>query len=210
MAVVAVILAVALPVLTTLAAMRLSSLVGRHRNSALRTAAVLGIVWVVCAAFAVQIVPGVPVAATSVTRLAYDRVGQVAADLWDQRALGVRSGSMPSATSRRTGCSPRCGARTSFSPSSRVTGGWRWRTQTSHRRSMRCSPLRNAASTPKDSPLAVLSSPRRRRVAAVGWRTPPCSPGCGLTPRPATAPCSKATASRSARPSARPAGAPSA
>jgi hypothetical protein len=86
-AVVAVVLAVALPVLMTLAATRLAGLVNRNRTTGMRTAAVLGVVWVTCAAFAVQIVPGVPVAATSATRLAYDRASQVAEDLRDQQAF---------------------------------------------------------------------------------------------------------------------------
>jgi hypothetical protein len=86
-AVVAMILAVALPVLTTLAAVRLAGVVARHRTTSIRTAAVFGFVWVTCAALAIQLVPGVPVAATSAARLAYDKVGQVAADLRDQRVF---------------------------------------------------------------------------------------------------------------------------
>jgi hypothetical protein len=91
-AVVAIVLAVALPVLTTLAAVRLAGVVGRHRTTAMRTGAVLGFVWVICAAFAIQIVPGVPVATTSATRLAYNRVGQVAADLRDQQVFDSEIG----------------------------------------------------------------------------------------------------------------------
>ncbi len=86
-AVVAVILAVALPVLTTLAALRLAGVVARHCTTSLRTAAVFGVVWVTCAALAIELVPGVPVAATSATRLAFDRVGQVAADLRDRQVF---------------------------------------------------------------------------------------------------------------------------
>ena len=92
-AVVAVVLAVALPVLTTLAAVRLAGVARRNRTTAIRTTAVLGVVWITCAAFAIEIIPGVPVAATTATRLAYGRVGQVAADLRDEgvfdREIGV-------------------------------------------------------------------------------------------------------------------------
>ncbi len=92
-AVVVVILAVALPVLTTLAAVRLAGVIRRNRTTAIRTTAVLGVIWITCAAFAVQILPGMPVAATSATRLAYGRVSQVAADLRDEqvfpREIGV-------------------------------------------------------------------------------------------------------------------------
>ena len=91
-AVVAIVLAVALPVLTMLAAVRLAGVVRRNRTTAIRTSAVLGVVWITCAAFAIQIVPGVPVAATSATRLAYDRVGQVAADLRDPQVFASEIG----------------------------------------------------------------------------------------------------------------------
>ena len=40
---------------------------------------------------------------------------------------------------------------------------------------------------------AARSSPRRRSARAAGWRTPPCSPGCGSTASGATGSCSART-----------------
>ncbi|MFC4588271.1 LTA synthase family protein [Sphaerisporangium corydalis] len=78
-------LAIAVLVLMTLSIMRLSRLVVRHRTPATAAVVVLQVVWVGCAAFGAQIVPGTPVAA-----LAYDRLlQQVRASLQDQKAFAA-------------------------------------------------------------------------------------------------------------------------
>ena len=81
----AALLAIALPVLMTLAALRLTRLVVKRRGGAARTAGVLGLAWVLCAVLGVQVVADAPVAATSTAGLAYDQVRRVRADLRDQR-----------------------------------------------------------------------------------------------------------------------------
>lgn len=67
----AVVLAAAIAVLMTLAVLRLAGVVRRHRAGAARTAAALGVVWLVCALLGAQLVPGVPVAAANTAQLAY-------------------------------------------------------------------------------------------------------------------------------------------
>ncbi len=68
-AVAAGLLAVAVLVLTTLAVLRLTRLVVRRRTTAAGSAAVLGVVWIVCAALGAQILPSLPVAAVASGRL---------------------------------------------------------------------------------------------------------------------------------------------
>jgi hypothetical protein len=65
----AVVLAVGVLVLMTLAVLRLTRLVVRHNTSATGAAAVLGVTWVTCAALGAQLVPGVPVAGVAAGRL---------------------------------------------------------------------------------------------------------------------------------------------
>jgi phosphatidylglycerophosphate synthase len=60
------------------------------------------------------------------------------------------------------------------------------------------------------SPRAARSSTPPPAAPPAGWRTRPCSPGCGSTASSATTSSSPATGSRSATPSRRPAGARSA
>jgi hypothetical protein len=72
-----VLLAVAVLVLMTLAALRLSRVVQRHRTPAARTAVVLGVVWLVGLAF------GAPYADRGASTLAYDHAYQVGSDLED-------------------------------------------------------------------------------------------------------------------------------
>ena len=87
----AVLLAVAVPVVMTLAVLRLTRVVAGHRRPAIRTGAVLGAVWVVCALLGVQVVPGVPVASATTATLAYERAGTVGAGLRDQQAFAGQS-----------------------------------------------------------------------------------------------------------------------
>ena len=83
----AVLLVVAVLGLMTLSVLRLSALVVRHRTVALRTTAGLGVAWVTCAALGVQIAAGAPVASWSASALAADRLGQLPANLRDERAF---------------------------------------------------------------------------------------------------------------------------
>jgi len=93
--IVAVVVAVAvvagLLVLMTLSILRLTRLAVRHRTPAIRTVAVLGVVWVTCAVFGVHVVPGVPVAADSAAALAYDRAVQVSTGLQDRQAFATEA-----------------------------------------------------------------------------------------------------------------------
>jgi hypothetical protein len=90
-AVTAVVLAIAVLILMTLSALRLTRLVGRHRTGATRSVAMLGIVWGTCAVLGVQILPGVPVASTSAADLAYERARQVPASLQDQKEFAAQA-----------------------------------------------------------------------------------------------------------------------
>jgi Sulfatase len=74
-------LAVALVVAMTLAAMRLSRLVGRHRTATARVLPVVGVAWVACFALGAQIVTPVPVASWGAASLAYHTSAQVPATL---------------------------------------------------------------------------------------------------------------------------------
>ncbi|MFI7576310.1 sulfatase-like hydrolase/transferase [Micromonospora sp. NPDC049497] len=81
--------AVGLPVLVTLSMLRLSHLVVRHHTGTTRTVAVLVVVWVACAAFGVQVAPGVPVADTSATTLANGHGFQVRLRLNDRKTFST-------------------------------------------------------------------------------------------------------------------------
>ena len=72
-------------VLTPLSVLRLTRLVDRHRATSIRAVTALAVVWILCAVFGVQIVPGAPIASTSAAGLAYDHVSQVRADHQDQQ-----------------------------------------------------------------------------------------------------------------------------
>ncbi|MEV4151120.1 sulfatase-like hydrolase/transferase [Amycolatopsis sp. NPDC049691] len=82
------VLAVAVVVLMVLAMLRLSRLAAGRRTGATRVVAVLGVVWIVCAVFGVEIAPGQPFAAQSAAALAYGDLRQVGADLREQRPFG--------------------------------------------------------------------------------------------------------------------------
>jgi hypothetical protein len=90
-AVAAVVLALAVVVLMTLAALRLSRIVDRHRSAATRGVAVLGVAWLACLALGAQLAPPVPVASRSAAALAYEKAKQVPASLGDERAFAAES-----------------------------------------------------------------------------------------------------------------------
>jgi hypothetical protein len=89
------VLVVAVPVLTVLAVLRLSRVVARHRTGATRSLAVLGIVWTVCAALGVQLVPKVPVASQTETALAYRHAAAARTSLHDERVFAGSVGVDP-------------------------------------------------------------------------------------------------------------------
>jgi hypothetical protein len=82
----AVVLAVTLLTFTTLSVLRLTRVVTRHRATAARAVVLLGAAWVACAVLGAQIIPGVPVAAST-----YDRLLQVRASLHDQQAFAAEA-----------------------------------------------------------------------------------------------------------------------
>jgi hypothetical protein len=79
-------LVVGLLVVVPLAVVRLSGLVVRHRGTAIRTVA-----WVGCAVFGVQVVAGVPVAATNAAGPAFDHLRLVQEDLQDRRTFAAEA-----------------------------------------------------------------------------------------------------------------------
>ncbi|MER6628904.1 sulfatase [Streptomyces sp. NPDC000987] len=88
LAVVAVIVLVAaVPALTTLAVVRLTDLMVRHRPTAARTTLVLGTAWITCVTLGVQFTGGVPVASKIDADLVGNRVDQVRAGLADARVF---------------------------------------------------------------------------------------------------------------------------
>jgi hypothetical protein len=88
--IVATALDIALLVLIPLSVLRVSSLVTRHRTASIRAVAALGVVWILCAALGLQIVPGAPVAARGAAGVAYEQARQVRAGIQD-RADFVRA-----------------------------------------------------------------------------------------------------------------------
>nr|WP_203981226.1 sulfatase [Planosporangium flavigriseum] len=86
-AVAAVLLAVAVLILLSLAVRRLTRVVFRRRTAATRTLAVLGVAWGVCALLGVQVVPGVPVASRSAAAFAYDGARQARVSLRDPQVF---------------------------------------------------------------------------------------------------------------------------
>jgi hypothetical protein len=87
----AVVLVIAVLVLMTLAVLRLTRLIGRHHTGTTRVTAVLGAVWIICAVFGAQLVPGVQVASTSAAAYAYDHARQLPASLEDQKAFAAEA-----------------------------------------------------------------------------------------------------------------------
>jgi len=78
-------LAAGLVTVVTLSVLRIGRVAARHRRASLRAAAALGLAWVVCAGFGVQLVPGAPVAASSAVRLAADQLRNTRAAVADQQ-----------------------------------------------------------------------------------------------------------------------------
>lgn len=87
----AVVLAAAVLVLMTLAVLRVAHLVARHKTAAIRAVALLAPVWLGCAVLGAQIVPGMPVAASSAAGLVYDHALQVRASVHDQQAFAAQA-----------------------------------------------------------------------------------------------------------------------
>ncbi|WP_406710722.1 alkaline phosphatase family protein [Streptomyces edwardsiae] len=81
-----IVLFVALLALMTLATVRLTGLMTRHRPVAVRTLLVLGVAWITCVTVGVQ-VGGVPIASKGTADLVGDRVEQVRAGLRDARVF---------------------------------------------------------------------------------------------------------------------------
>jgi phosphatidylglycerophosphate synthase len=80
-------LVVALVVVLPLSVLRLSRLVAGRPRPAIRVVAVLGIVWVLCAATGVQLNSGARVASTSASTLVYDQVSQLHDDIVDRKTF---------------------------------------------------------------------------------------------------------------------------
>lgn len=83
----AVVLIAAILVFMTLAVLRLSRLLAAHKGATAHTAFAFAAAWVVCLVFGVQIVGGVPVAASSAAALARDTALKVPQDIADQKAF---------------------------------------------------------------------------------------------------------------------------
>jgi phosphatidylglycerophosphate synthase len=82
-------LAVGLLILMPLALMRLTRLASEHRTTSIRSVTVIGAVWILCAAFGLQIVQGAPIASASAAELTYDQVSQVRDGIQDQEAFSA-------------------------------------------------------------------------------------------------------------------------
>jgi hypothetical protein len=78
---------VAVLVLVPLAVLRLTGVVARHRRTSGRTAAGLGVAWMLCAATGLQLVPGTPVASRAAARSVYDHVATVASEIQDRQTF---------------------------------------------------------------------------------------------------------------------------
>jgi hypothetical protein len=89
--VVTVAVVVAVPIFMTLSVQRVTKRALRHRIAVARTVVVLGVVWVVCAVFGIQVAPGLPVAASGASSLAYDRAVQLSRSLHDAEAFAAES-----------------------------------------------------------------------------------------------------------------------
>jgi hypothetical protein len=94
-AVLAVLLVVAVLLLMALSALRLARLMARHRVTSTGTVAVFGIVWVICFALSVQLVPGVWVASRAAAGTAYYGAVQIGAGIGDKRAFAAKAAADP-------------------------------------------------------------------------------------------------------------------
>ncbi|MGH8960913.1 MAG: hypothetical protein ACRDWT_06865 [Jatrophihabitantaceae bacterium] len=82
-------LVLALLVLVPLSVLRLTRLTARHRARSTRAVAVLGVIWVVCAAFGLQDFGGTRLASTSAAGLAYDQASAVRTAIRDQHTFSA-------------------------------------------------------------------------------------------------------------------------
>jgi hypothetical protein len=80
------VLVVVVLVCMPLSVLHLSGFVDRHRDTSIQAVAALGVVWVLCDAFGVQIA-GAPIASTSAAGLVHEQVSQVRAVLHEQQKL---------------------------------------------------------------------------------------------------------------------------
>jgi hypothetical protein len=80
------VLVLGLLVLVPLAVLRLTGILVRHRTASIRTAA-----WLGCAVFGLQVVAGLPVAATNAAGPAYDHLRLVQEDLGDRRTFAAEA-----------------------------------------------------------------------------------------------------------------------
>jgi hypothetical protein len=85
----AVVLVIAVLVLMTLAALRLTRIMHQHRTAATRVVQVLVVVWLVCAVLGVQFTDGLPVASRSAADYTYDKASQVPGALQDKRKFAA-------------------------------------------------------------------------------------------------------------------------
>jgi hypothetical protein len=83
----AAVLAVAVPTLTALAAVRVSRIVVDRRTTALRTLAVLGAAWITLAGFGVHTAPGLPLAGWTTTDTAYTHAAAARAGITDRHTF---------------------------------------------------------------------------------------------------------------------------
>ena len=89
--VLAVLVVVAVPVLMTLAALRLTRLIVERREAAARGVTIAGIVWVTCAVLGAQFAPALPVASTSAAVLTYQHARQVPEGIRDAREFAAEA-----------------------------------------------------------------------------------------------------------------------
>ncbi|SDJ02994.1 Phosphoglycerol transferase MdoB [Frankineae bacterium MT45] len=92
-AVVALAVVAGLIVLVTISAIRLTTLGASHRRAAGRVIGALAAVWILCAAFSVSAVSGVPVAAHGVSQLAAEQVRDAGTAVQDQQRFESLLGS---------------------------------------------------------------------------------------------------------------------
>jgi hypothetical protein len=85
--VIVTVLIVAILVVLPLALLRLTRLTAEHRSGSTRAIVALGLVWVICIAFGLQIGGGGPFASRTAAALAYNHVSAVRSDLKDQHAF---------------------------------------------------------------------------------------------------------------------------
>ncbi|MBA2775015.1 MAG: sulfatase [Nocardioidaceae bacterium] len=91
-AVTAAVLGVVILTLLPLCVVRLMRLVARHHRFSIRAVTGLGVIWILCAVFGLQLSPGMPVASTSAADLALHEVSQVRADIRGRQTFAKEIG----------------------------------------------------------------------------------------------------------------------